>query len=80
MRLVVSTPSSSGPAIGPADAEVAAADQVRLPETASVTLDLVRAVAAQAVVVGHAVWAVVGWAVGGVAAVVVVAVKMRRGR
>ena len=46
--------SSSAPAIGPADAEAAAADQVRLPETASVTLDLVRAVAAQAVVVGHA--------------------------
>ena len=28
----------------------------------------------------RAVWAVVGWAVGGVAAVVVVAVKARRGR
>jgi hypothetical protein len=33
-----------------------------------------------AVVVGHAVWAVVGWAVGGVAAVVVVAIQRRRGR
>ena len=33
-----------------------------------------------AVVVGHAVWAVVGWAVGGVAAAVVVTVKTRRGR
>jgi hypothetical protein len=33
-----------------------------------------------AVVVGHAAWAVVGWVVGGVTAVVVVAVKARRGR
>jgi hypothetical protein len=30
------------------------------------------------VVAGHAEWAVVGWAAGGVAAVVVVAVKTRR--
>lgn len=33
-----------------------------------------------AVAVSNAVWAVAGWAVGGVAAVIVVAVKMRRGR
>jgi hypothetical protein len=31
-----------------------------------------------AVVVGHAVWAVAGWAVGGVAAVVVLAIRTRR--
>jgi len=30
-----------------------------------------------AVVAGHAAWAVIGWAVGGVAAVVLVAVKKR---
>ena len=31
-----------------------------------------------AVVAGHAAWAVIGWAVGGVAAVVLVAVNKRR--
>jgi len=33
-----------------------------------------------AVLVGRAVWVVAGWAFGGVAAAVVVAVKRRRGR
>jgi hypothetical protein len=36
--------------------------------------------AVAAIAIGHAVLAVVGWAVGGVAAVVVAATKTRRGR
>ena len=38
------------------------------------------AAAIAAIAIGHAVWAVVGWAVGGVAAFVVAATKTRRGR
>ena len=46
--------AAAGPVTQPTGTGAIAGDQVRLPETASVTLDLVRAVSAQAVVVGHA--------------------------
>jgi hypothetical protein len=49
------------------------------PATVYLWLAVTLAGVVAAVVAGQAVWAVVGWAVGGVAAVVV-AVKTRRGR